>query len=278
MPEPEQPGRKCRESSPCPVLARISPPRRSAAKSRSGEPRTGRARRHRPRSWRGRSGSPASFPEAAARWTSSSSSRTRRHDHRDLSRRREHRRRGRPSSGSSTSRPTAPSSGATPIPRRARSRGPNGEVIEDASQPMEVYLEGNVDPPPGREQGGRQRRPEDLPREAGLLRLPDRPVRRPRRRDRHVRPGLDRADEAQVAADRAVPPADAAARRHARARREPGDPGRADDDDRQPVPEPGLPDQQPVGRPDPQDAGRSTDPNSGTAGRRPERPRRPART
>ena len=76
-------------------------------------------------------------------------------------------------------------------------------------------------------------------------------------RGRHVRPGPDRPDEDQVAPDRAVPQADRSGPT-ARSSSDPNPEIRADQTmiDRQPVPQPGLPDHQPVDRPDPQDAGR----------------------
>ena len=156
-----------------------------------------------------------------------------------------------------------------PDPKKGeKSRGPNGELIENANQPMEVYLEGNVILRQDENKVAGKGDQRTFRGEAGLLRLPDRPVRGPRRRGRRLRAGLHRADEDQVAPDRAVPQADSAARRHARPGREPRDPGRADDDDRQPVPQPGLPDQQPLDRPDAQEPVADR-PQFGQGGRRP---------
>ena len=60
-------------------------------------------------------------------------------------RRRQHHHRVPASSASSTSRPTRPSSGAGPAPRRAQPyRGPTASTSTTPTQPMEVYLEGNV--------------------------------------------------------------------------------------------------------------------------------------
>ena len=139
-----------------------------------------------------------------------------------------------------------------PDPKKGEEvRGPNGELIENANQPMEVYLEGNVI----LRQDEKKIAGKGDQRTFRAIRayydfLTDRFVG-PRRRGGRLRPGLHRADEAQVAPDRAVPQADPAARRHPDHGPGPRDPGRADHDDRQPVPQPGLPDQQPLGRPDP---------------------------
>ena len=82
-------------------------------------------------------------------------------------------------------------------------------------------------PPPGREQVRRQGRPADRPRSAALLRLSHRPHSGAQCRDRHVRPVAAGSDQDQVATDRAVSPADAAAQRDVRPRRAARDPRRA---------------------------------------------------
>ena len=60
-------------------------------------------------------------------------------------------------------------------------RGPNGELIEDANQPMEVYLEGDVILRQDENKVAGKADQRTFRGEAGLLRLPDRPVPRPRR-------------------------------------------------------------------------------------------------
>ena len=96
--------------------------------------------------------------------------------------------------------------------KRAQRRVHRGQ-----SQALRGLPRGECDRPAGPEEVRRPRRPADPPRTAGLLQLPHRPLRRPRRRDRHVRAGPARPAEGQVAQDRAIPRADQAARRDAQA-------------------------------------------------------------
>ena len=90
---------------------------------------------------------------------------------------------------------------------RGASTGAQWRVDRQSQSAHGGLPRGQCDPPPGREQGRGQGRPADLPRQAGLLRLRDRPGRRARWRGRRIRAGLHRADEAQVAPDRPVPQA-----------------------------------------------------------------------
>ena len=156
-----------------------------------------------------------------------------------------------------------------PDPKKGEEvHGPNGELIENANQPMEVYLEGNV-----------------------ILRQDENKVagKGDQRTFRAKRAYYDFLTDRFVALDAEVDvfapgfiaPMKLKSPRieqfHKLDQRPDGtlilDPNpeiRAEqtDDDRKPVPEPGLPDQQPLGGPDPQDQVADR-PEHGQAGRRP---------
>ena len=150
------------------------------------------------------------------------------------------------SSGSSTSRPIRPSSGAVPTPRRAAGPARTQRRVHRGrqQQPMEVYLEGNVIIRQDERKVAGKGDQRTLRATAGLLQLPDRSLRRPRRRDRHLRPGPDRPD-ASVKSPRIeqfhdlIKQPDGTFKPDPRAQ----DPRRPGHDDRQPVPQPRLPDQ-----------------------------------